>query len=146
MDIPLEIRLSLRQGTVYYMAERQLTSIEPHYFVVVNREPLRDRVLLLLVVTSQVEKARQRVARKTLPAETLVEIRQTEYGAFSKDSCVDCNKVFTKSLEELCQQWTRKEIRGEIDLPPILLGQLVRGVQASPLVTGDEKSKVLPLG
>ena len=74
MQLPLEIRLSLRQGTVYYMAERGLSSVEPHYFVVLNRNPLGSKLLLLLVASSQVEKAQKRISRKNLPAESLVVI------------------------------------------------------------------------
>lgn len=48
MDVPLEIRLSLRPGTVYYMADRALTSVQPHYFIVVNADPLGDEVLAKL--------------------------------------------------------------------------------------------------
>ena len=53
------------KGSVYYFAERHLTSPEPHYFIVVNSDPLAQQVLLLSVVTSKVEKVKLR--RKACP-------------------------------------------------------------------------------
>ncbi len=144
MQIPYEIRLTLRQGTVYYMAERGLTSAAPHYFVVLNRNPLRDRLLLLLVASSQLEKARNRITRKNLPAASLVEINEADYDDFSKDSCIDCNKLFNKSIEELCQQWIKKEVKDKRDLPPELLAKLIEGVAASPLISDEDKALILP--
>lgn len=58
MKVPLEIRLSLRPGTVYYMDERSLTSTQPHYFIVINSDPLGDELLLLTVASSQIEKVK----------------------------------------------------------------------------------------
>lgn len=142
MNVPYEIRLSLRQGTVYYMAERGLSSIEPHYFVVLNQNPLESKLLLLLVATSQVEKAKGRILRKNLPSESLVVIDDAEYDDFSKESCIDCNKLFNKSLEELCEQWREKEVRAHKDLPRELVEKLIEGVKASPLIVEEDKALI----
>ena len=139
MQIPFKIRLSLRQDTVYYMAERGLSSVEPHYFVVLNQNPLGSKILLLLVASSQVEKAQKRISRKNLPPESLVVIDEAEYDDFSKDSCIDCNKLFNKSLEELCEQWRKKEVRAHKDLPRDLIERLMEGVKASPLISEEDK-------
>jgi hypothetical protein len=139
VQIPIEIRLSLRQGTVYYMAERGLSSVEPHYFVVLNQNPLGSKILLLLVASSQVEKAQKRISRKNLPPESLVVMDEAEYDDFSKDSCIDCNKLFNKSLEELCEQWRKKEVRAHKDLPRDLVERLIEGVKASPLISEDDQ-------
>ena len=50
-EIPWEIRVSLRAGTVYYFTDHALTTTEPHYFIVVNPRPLDDHVLVLTVIT-----------------------------------------------------------------------------------------------
>lgn len=143
MQIPLEIRLSLRQGTVYYMAERGVSSAQPHYFVVLNRDPFRDKLLLLLVASSQIEKARKRISRKRLPEATLVEIGETEYGDFTKASCIDCNTLFVKSLDELCQLWQKREVRPQRDLPAQLLAKLIEGVRLSTLISAEDKALIL---
>jgi hypothetical protein len=63
--LPWEIRLTLRTGSVYYFVDRGLNSPEPHYFIVINSDPMAQEVLVLNVITSQVDKVRQR--RSSLP-------------------------------------------------------------------------------
>ena len=140
MEIPWEIRLTLRAGTVYYMADRGLSSVEPHYFVVVNADPIGDEVLLLTVASSQIDSVKRR--RRGEPASTVVEIAEAEYAEFSRDSVIDCNQVFSKSLADLCGQWNRKEIRSKLDLPRSILERLQQGVLESRLVSESDKEKI----
>jgi hypothetical protein len=58
--LPLELKLGLRSGSVFYFEARELTSTEPHFFVVLNRDPLGEELLLLTVFTSQIDKMRIR--------------------------------------------------------------------------------------
>ncbi|GAA5484595.1 hypothetical protein [Haloferula sargassicola] len=122
------------------MRDRSLTSLEPHYFVVVNADPLGDQLLLLTVASSQVEKVKRRRSRE--PASTVVEIGEAEYADFTKDSVIDCNQVFTKSLADLCSQWGRKEIVAKLDLPASLLDKLRLGIRDSRLVSEADKRKI----
>lgn len=140
MAVPWEIRLTLRPGTVYYMADRGLTSVEPHYFVVVNADPLGDEVLLLTVASSQIDSVKRR--RKKEPESTIVEIPETDYADFTKDSIIDCNQVFTKSLPDLCAQWQRKEIVPKRDIPKEILAKLQQGVMDSRLVSKTDKERI----
>ncbi len=140
MQIPWEIRLSLRRGTVYYMAERTLTSAEPHYFIVLNTDPIGDEVLLLVVASSQVDSVKRRRARE--PACTVVEIGEADYADFTRDSVVDCNNVFTKSLLEICDQWQRKQILAKLDFPGDILDRLTHGALASRIVSEADKRKI----
>ncbi len=114
-SLPVELRLGLRAGSVYYFQSRELTSGEPHFFVVVNREPITTRLLLLTIVTSKVEKARLRNRERP---HTLVEISPKEYNEFKVLSAVDCNVLVEKPLSELAGLVKRKEVRYHKDLPP----------------------------
>jgi len=140
MQVPWEIRVSLRPGTVYYMADRALTSTEPHYFIVVNANPLGDQILLLTVASSQIEKVKKRRARE--PESTVVEIEESAYSEFTKDSIIDCNQVITKTLQDLCGQWTREEIIPKEDIPGEILVALQQGVLQSRLVSETDKDKI----
>jgi hypothetical protein len=44
--LPLELRLGLRAGSVYYFQSRELTSELPHFFILVNRDPKGKQLLL----------------------------------------------------------------------------------------------------
>lgn len=140
MLVPWEIRISLRQGTVYYMAERNLTSVQPHYFIVVNADPLGDEVLLLTVASSQIDTVKRRCARES--GSTVVEINEADYADFTKDSVIDCNRVFTKSLADLCAQWQRKEIVPKLDIPKEIFDQLKQGILDSRLVSEADKQRI----
>ena len=140
MKLPWEIKVSLRPGTVYYMRDNQLSSAEPHYFVVVNGNPIGDEILLLAVASSQIEKVKRRYKRES--DSTLVEISPAEYTDFTKDTIIDCNHVFTKSLLDLCDQWQRKEITPKGDIPSEILKKLQQGVIESRLVSPADKDKI----
>ena len=84
--LPLELRAGLRAGSVFYFRSRELTSEQPHFFIVVNREPLRLELLLLTIVTSNIADVR---TRNRTRMETVVEITPSEYEDFTRRSAVD---------------------------------------------------------
>lgn len=136
--VPPLIRLTLRTGTVFYCKDRRLTSPEPHYFVVINANPLGDRLLLLSVATSKVEKLKR--FRSGLPG-TVVEILPEEYADFTVATAIDGNTVWEQSLDEFIRMTNRREVRHHKDLAPALVDRIRRAVQASPLV--DQATKDL---
>ena len=81
-----ELRLGLRAGSVFYFQSRELTSAKPHFFVVVNREPVRSQLLLLTIVTSNIADVRTRNRSRK---ETVVEIMPREYADFTKHSAIE---------------------------------------------------------
>lgn len=135
--VPWQLRLTLRPGTVYYFHHRGLTSPEPHFFIVVNSDPLADQILLLAVSSSKISLVHQR--RRHLPPATLVEITPAEYGEFKAPSIVDCNRVFRKSLGELVSDWDAGNLKPKDDLPASLLARIQTGIKLSPLVEDEAK-------
>jgi len=134
--LPLELRAGLRAGSVFYFRSRELTSQEPHFFIVVNREPVRTELLLLTIVTSNIADVR---TRNRTRMETVVEITPSEYSEFTRLSAVDCNVVLEKPLAELAGMVRRKEVRYHRDLPPNILEKIRAAVLASPLVADELK-------
>jgi hypothetical protein len=141
MYVPFDIKYSLRQGTVYYFQHRELTSSEPHYFVVLNSDPLSQQVLLMSVFTSKVENQLRGIKRAGHAEETLVKILPTEYSELSVESCVNCNKVFSKSLAELISQWGNIRKKPN-DLPHDVLVKILVGVELSTAVAEEEKALI----
>jgi hypothetical protein len=134
--LPLELRAGLRAGSVFYFRSRELTSREPHFFIVVNREPVRTELLLLTIVTSNIADVR---TRNRTRMETVVEITPSEYSEFKRLSAVDCNVVLEKPLAELAGMVRRKEVRYHRDLPPEIFAKIKAAVLASPLVPDELK-------
>ena len=138
--IDLKLRLTLREGSVYYFAERHLTSPEPHYFIVVNSDPLAQQVLLLSVVTSRMEYVKLR--RKACP-ETLVEIAPDVFDVLKKPSIVDCNDLKAIPLAEFNARFVRREIRCfDKDLPVALRKALRKAIHASTILAAEMKALV----
>lgn len=134
--LPWEIRVTLGTGSVYYFVDRGLSSPEPHYFIVINSDPIGQEVLVLNVITSQVEKVRQR--RASLPG-TLVELQPADYDELSKPSIVDCNNVFRRSLAELVEMSIHRAVEPKMQVSDELIAALRAAVLASPMVEQDIK-------
>jgi hypothetical protein len=138
--IDLTLRLTLREGSIYYFAERHLTSPEPHYFIVVNSDPLAQHVLVLSVVTSQVESVKLR--RKACP-ETLVELAPDVFDLLKKPSIVDCNDLKQIPLAEFNARFVRKGIHYfDKDLPAALRKALRKAIHASKILADEVKALV----
>jgi hypothetical protein len=136
----LRLRLSLREGSVYYFPHHSLSSPEPHYFIVVNADPLTQKVLLLGVVTSQVDKVKLR--RRACP-ETLVELTPAAFAVLTKPSIVDCNDLKEVALAEFNAQFVAKRIRYfDQDLPVTLRKALRKAIHASRMVSDGQKTLV----
>ena len=134
--LPMELRLGLRPGSVYYFQSRELSSGQPHFFIVVNRDPITTKLLLLTIVTSKVDNVRIRNRERP---HTVVEISPKEYSEFRMSSAVDCNVVLEKSLSELSGLVRRKEVRYHKDLSPEIFGKIKAAILASPLVADEVK-------
>jgi hypothetical protein len=135
-NLPWELRLTLRGGSVFYSSDRALTSADPHYFIVVNSKPLDQQLLILTIVTSQVEKVRRR--RRNLPG-TTVEIGPADYNELSVLSIVDCNVIFRRSLRELVEKIERREVISKNDVPARVLASIRTALLASPLIETEIK-------
>jgi len=141
MEVPIDIKITLRQGTVYYLQHRDLSSPEPHYFIVLNTSPVEQRVILMSVFTSQIEKQERAIQRAGHPSETLVRISPSDYSELTKESCVNCNKVFSKPLAELVQYWPNMT-KKPTDLSGELLEQILNGIELSAQVSEEEKALI----
>jgi hypothetical protein len=138
--VPIDLRLSLREGSVFYFQERTLSSAEAHFHIVVNN-PLVQQVLLLTVVTSKIEKVRY-WRRDCL--ETLVELAPADLPKIlTRPSIVDCNRLIRIPLDEFCERWTRKEINSfDKDLPLFLRRALRKAIHSSRIVPDEIKALV----
>ncbi len=135
IDIPPEVQIksTIRPGSVFYFISNTFTtSEEPHYFIVINHNPTTDRVVLLVCASSQIQAVKRR--RRNLP-DTTVEIKKEKYPDFKKDSIVDCNDVFVKSMDTLILK-----LKMEIDIT--LVKKLRTAVKQSPIVEREIKKLI----
>lgn len=138
----VQIRASIKPGSVYYFPDAKLKSSEPHYFVVINREPLTDTVLLLVCASSQVERVNRR--REGCPPETLVQVSPGEYSGFTRMSVIDCNQVFERTMNELVEKLANGTLRLEVEMSGALVERLRDGVVKSNLIEKRVKTTLQP--
>lgn len=139
-QVPLQLRVALREGSVFYFQERKLSSPEPHFHIVVN-DPMTQQVLLLSVVTSKIEKVKHR-RRDCL--NTLVELGPGDLPkTLTEPSIVDCNDLTRIPLDEFCERWARKEIEAFAEDLPIPLRRALRSaIHASEVLADEVKTLV----
>lgn len=113
MEIPARVRLlaGIQSGSVYYFEDDQIASPEPHYYIVLNKNPRTEELLILVISTSQVEKRRQVAHRLGFPEETLVVVSPTEYTHFTKETAINCNNVFEKPVQSLVEKLESGRLR-----------------------------------
>ena len=75
MKIPSEIAIKsiLKPGSVFYFTEDSFQSQAPHFFVILNKDPISENLLLMVNATSNVSERKNWVTKVGLPSETLVE-------------------------------------------------------------------------
>ena len=138
MDVPARVRIlaTIQTGSVYYFEEERLASNEPHYFVVLNKDPRTEELLILVCASSQVEKRQQIIQKLGFPQETLVLISHAEYSLFTKDTVIDCNRAFEKTPQSLIEKLEQDKLKvcAQI-MSEDIIKKLIRGVLASSQVS-----------
>jgi len=137
--LPSELRLGLRSGSVFYFQARELSSAAPHFFAVINRDPLGQQLLLLTVFTSQIEKVRLR--NRERPA-TVVEFGRSDYPPLDGPTAVDGNTVIRRGLAEMAELIRTKSVGFHRDVPVALLDRFRAAVLASPVVDDGDKDLI----
>jgi len=119
VDVPPEIaiRATIKPGSVYYFTEGSFSSSEPHYFIVLNSDPLNDQVILLVCASSKIDKVMKR--RKTCPEETLIKVNSVQYPDFPVDSIIDCNSILQVTITKLVEKLSKRELRLKTEMDPV---------------------------
>lgn len=137
--LPLELRLGLRSGSVFYFHAPKLSSELPHFFVVLNCDPLGQEILLLTVFTSQIEKVRIRNRERL---HTVVEFGPADYAPLDRPTAVDGNVILRRNLGEMIDLAERKQMAYHPDLPADLFNRIRAAVLDSPVVDDEVKELI----
>lgn len=121
------------------MAHRNLRSPMPHYLIVLNADAGSDVVIVLSVISSQIEKSRARAELRKYTPGTLVECSPEDYWPLRKDSIIDCNACMAVPAH----LFRRDIVSGTrcANIPSDLLRRILEGVRLSNL--SDELKKML---
>jgi hypothetical protein len=126
------IKSSIVTGSVYYFYERSIGSPKQHRFIVLNIDPPKDPVIILVCASSQIRYFKS--LRSNCPSETLIEITPLQYSGFTKNSIIDCNDVFLKSISEIARMLSKGKLQEKPIMGIRLIRKLRQGVILSTLV------------
>ncbi len=140
MDIPINVRVQIciEQGSVfnffidYNDTKRQSKN---RYFVVLNRNPRTDTVLIMLTSTTQIAKKREFVRKAGISEKTIVTVSPKDYGVFTAESVFNCNDVLEISMSDLIR---KIEEKGSMNYPKMsdeIITKLIYGINESPSVS-----------
>ncbi|MBI4187955.1 MAG: hypothetical protein HY529_01990 [Chloroflexi bacterium] len=143
-DVPpdVAIKATIRPGSVYYFQLESFSSPYPHYFIVVNIDPLSEQTIILVSASSQIATVKKR--RQNCPPETLVQIMPKQYPDFPYPSIVDCNHYHEETLEKLIERLSTKRLQLKTEMDMLLVKQLRQGLLASRLIPGRIKMQLQP--
>ena len=129
---PKIIKASIISGSVYYFREEQLSSNEPHYFIVLNLNPKTDEVIILACASHQIEKTKKR--RSNCPKETLIIITPKQYCDFPKLSIIDCNRIIPLNIHQIMSKYEHNALDVKTEMDIMLVEKIRQGILASPQI------------
>lgn len=133
------IKSTIQAGSVYYYYEKAFKSPKQHNFIVININPSKDTVILLVCSSTQIDNTRR--LRKDCPSETLVEITPNQYSGFSKRSIIDCNDVSVRSIEEIADMLSRRKLQ----IKPVMGLRLVRKLREGVMLSNQISNRIKAL-
>lgn len=132
----VQIRATIKSGSVYYFVEESFSSDEPHYFISLNNPQQTEDTVVLVCSSSQIAKVRRR--RQNLP-NTTVEISVQDYSGFPQNSIVDCNTVLKKKVDTLIGKLERGELKLKKEMDGWIVEELKKAALQSTLVEYEVK-------
>jgi len=129
------LKSTIKAGSVYYFYEKSIGSPKQHRFIVINVDPLKDTVIILVCASSQIKHFKK--LRSNCPSETLVEITPLQYSGFTENSIIDCNEVFPKSISEIAEMLSKGKLQEKPVMDIRLVRKLRQGVIRSTLVAKE---------
>lgn len=127
------------KGSVFYCIDAELNSDKPHFFIIINNDPINDGEIYLVCASSQIEKCKNR--RKVF-LNTLVEIKSFEYMHFTCDSIVDCNTIFIRTKTLIREKLRTGNMQQKSPMDVAIIKKIQRAAIYSGLIERYIKEKL----
>ena len=125
---------TIKEGSVYYFVQSHFPSSEPHYFVILNPNPMDSTSLIVVNTTSNVKGREKFVKSRKFPESTLVKVGPSDCSFLRKTSVFDCNKPGEYTPQKLVERCKKGAFRHKDAISEKVLRQLKEGLEASPMV------------
>lgn len=135
---------TLKPGAVYYFANNDFDTDEPHYFVILNKDIkiTESESLITVCATSKVDKKKNYVIKRGFPLTTLCILNNSDCNFLSKETVFNGNSTYEFTILALFNKLKSKEIKRIDSVNEIVLGKLRSAVLNSPEVSPAVKNKI----
>ena len=140
MHIPAKVKIPLciEQGAVFNFrmeVDGPKRQSKNRYFVVLNRNPKTDSVLILVTSTTQIAKRKEFIQRAGISEQTIVSVSPKEYPVFTSESVFNCDDVVEVSMEDLIRKVDDNGSTNYPKIPDSILAKLIVGINESPRIS-----------
>ena len=137
----VKIKSTVRSGSVFLFNEESFRCDKNHCFIVLNHQPLSDKLLLLVWARTLSIKVFSHMELSDLPYDTFVDITG-QYSWSKNPTIINCNNVIERSINLLVDKLEKNNLKliGQIDNE--ILVKLREGAIMSPLVERHIKKKL----
>jgi hypothetical protein len=122
----------LQRGSVIRFSHPRFPG-KPHYFIVLNNNPSRDRFLLFVTSTTNTDRIKRMIDRQKHLAGGYVFVKTGEYECFDRDSYINCHKAYPFEIGKLKKIYERGLVELKDSLPQKLTDKVLEGCLASPM-------------
>lgn len=122
----------LRRGNVIRFSHPEFPG-KPHYFIVLNINPLKDGFLLLLTSTTNTERVKSAIDRQRHLERGYIFVRSGECQCFDRDCYINCHKAYSFEIGKLRKRYERGLVELKGSLPQGLTDKVLKGCSDSPM-------------
>ena len=119
------------QCDVFFVQHREVRSTKSHFLLVLNPDPASSELIVFGVITSDIEKAKKRIAVMKEAEDTLVFISPVDYPLLDHDSVIDCNTPVKYSKWEFESNFGQLNAKRKASMPQTVVNAVIQGVLMS---------------
>jgi hypothetical protein len=132
---------SIEVGTVYYFSDLNIKSGEPHYNVILNKNPKSESFIIFVPATTLDIWSAQ--SAQKFPRETIVDVTETDCPFLNRVSLFDCNRPIIRHIDVLKAKALSGELKIKGQASIEIVEKLRNGIKMSKLVTTRAKKILL---
>lgn len=134
INIPVSaLHKKIVPGAVLKFKLDGFTSDLPHYFIILNHNPITDSFILLACCSSKVERTKH--INRSADSCTLVDIPANYFDFITEPTIINCNSTLEVKLSEIERKFNSNQLHLENEVPITFLNKLRTGVLKSDLVS-----------
>lgn len=132
-----KLEIQIKQGSLLHFSDEHSGGVDPHYHVILNKNPFDDEMILVYCVTfDPINNYNHENLFRKFDKDTLITITGG-HDKIRHTSLFDCNRCFQINKNILTDKLDREELRIYDPVEKVLLNKLRQAVIKSDMVPGN---------